>query len=790
MAQIVLGKESTKGLDGSVQKTGLQFLQKLTHDDTSASLRVKPLASAVDKRVRTARVNDDMRAVLFKFEGGSEPIYLLHGVWPHDEGNRIAASIRAEVDPVHGMFSIVSVDPAALKAPASAGHTGAQVPSGAHASTARDRGWPHESATGPSANLGVESATRSPAGGAYIDHSKLSYSWLGSYGYTAAKLQEDFGLAADVANRAMTCENADQLFEYAAGCTGWVQDVLLSLAAGESKEEILKEYGLEAQPSPGVGAAAEAEAKTAGSGAEGAEEPSSIETVTSEPTDAQLVQALKTDQAKAQFTFVEAPEELVEIISSGTLGQWRKFLHPQQRRYATIETSGPFRLSGGAGTGKTVVLLHRARHLARKDPNARIVLTTFGKTLADDLKDQLRQLDHDLEPVELGEPGVHIASVDSLVHRAISNAMARGNTARVEQAMRDVLGTVRTGLASRGGPDWRDAIATSGITLEVPGRSLASFLEEEYREVVLPNRIHELVQYLRVRRPGRGVGLNRAQRIQVWKAIEQYRSDAQITGGLTFPEAAAVAARQMKLRIEEGDPYYADSVLVDEGQDLSAVQWQFLRGLVGAHPDDMFIAEDAQQRIYGRQLVLSHYGIAIVGRSRRLTLNYRTTAENLERAVLALEGGEYVTLEGDAVGQEGLVYRSARRGPRPTEISVGSAADAINELAEVVRRWHADGDIEPEAIAVLTPYREQASQVAAALAEHGIRASVVRSSSRYSGVGVMTLHRAKGLEFLKVALLLGSPVDMSAVSESHSQSLHYVAMTRARDELAIINVTR
>ena len=109
--------------------------------------------------------------------------------------------------------------------------------------------------------------------------------------------------------------------------------------------------------------------------------------------------------------------------------------------------------------------------------------------------------------------------------------------------------------------------------------------------------------------------------------------------------------------------HVADHVLVDEGQDLGPAHWQLLRAVVGEHADDLFIAEDSHQRIYGQRVVLSQLGISIVGRSRRLTLNYRTTAQNLAYAITVLEGGKYVDLEEEA--ETSSDYRSARSGPYP-----------------------------------------------------------------------------------------------------------------------------
>src|SRR4029079_11980242 len=149
--------------------------------------------------------------------------------------------------------------------------------------------------------------------------------------------------------------------------------------------------------------------------------------------------------------------------------------------------------------------------------------------------------------------------------------------------------------------------------------------EAEYAMVVLPQRITTRDEYFKVRRPGRGVSLNRERRSAVWDVIAAYRGSSSVNGSVDFGEAAALAAAMLEVRSVRP----ADHVLVDEGQDLNPTHWQFLRALVAEGTDDIFIAEDAHQRIYGQRVVVGRYGIKIVGRSRRLALNYRTTAENL-----------------------------------------------------------------------------------------------------------------------------------------------------------------
>lgn len=731
MPQIVMGKLANRSLDGSNQKALMNFLMKVGEDDTAPGLRIKPLSNAIDRRVRTGRVNDDMRAVLFKLEGGTEPTYVVYGVWPHDEGNRIAASVRADLNPVHGQLTIRVVEEE------------------------------------PAARPGAVDVGESPA---YLSEEELRYSWLGSIGYTTQSLYDAFGLPTDVAKRALAQESGEDLLNYAEQCTGWIQNVLLQLSVGDSQEKIIEELSLKPEtelPEAGV-----------------------------EASDKQIVEALKTDLAKSDYTFVEGEEELRAIIESGSFGQWRRFLHPEQRRYVTLTTNGPYRLSGAAGTGKTVVLLHRTKFLADADPDAKIILATFGRTLAGGLEDQLVFLDKDIKLAEMGEQGVCVAGVDSLALTALKNARRRGNTARLNRAMETVLGEVRPGMEPMFSQDWAAAVGRAGVEAS-PRYMDPEFLEAEYEEVVLPHQVRDLRQYLRVRRPGRGMPLSRRQRTEVWRVVEAFRADAQISGGLTYGEISAVAAQLMKNRIEDGDPHYADHVLIDEGQDLSAVQWQFLRGLVAESRDDMFIAEDSQQRIYGHQLVLGHYGINIRGRSRRLTLNYRTTAQNLRHAVAALEGSVYVELEGEEV--EDLPYKSARQGPEPVEVEVATLEEALDAVVSHVGRWvggegKASSDVvSPDTIGVLATYRNTGDRVADALNAVRIPARVVRNQSKSGrsaahSVQVMTMHRAKGLEFTHV-VVLPEPMRSGWDPEEtlrRDRSLEYVAMTRARDELVVV----
>ncbi len=284
----------------------------------------------------------------------------------------------------------------------------------------------------------------------------------------------------------------------------------------------------------------------------------------------------------------------------------------------------------------------------------------------------------------------------------------------------------------------------------------------------------------------------RRSRLAVWRAVEAYRSRASIDGTIDFTEAAAVAAAGLERR----GPL-VDHAIVDEGQDLGPSHWQFLRALVAVGRDDLFLAEDSHQRIYGQRVVLGRYGIRIVGRSQRLKLNYRTTAQNLRYAlgILDVDGG-WTDLEDEP--EVAAQYRSARSGPSPQVHACPSLGEELDTAASAVRSWLASG-VEPVSIGILVRDAAQAGQVTRGLDDRGVVVrSVEQGQLKQDAPAVMTMHRAKGTEFSRV-LIFG--VDEGLVPADYvlrelpeadredavrrERALLYVAATRARDELVL-----
>ncbi|WP_022909111.1 3'-5' exonuclease [Aestuariimicrobium kwangyangense] len=723
MPQIILGPQQyapKKQVDGSVRGKAYSFLAKLAEDDSLPGLHIEPIVNSIDPRVRTGRVDDFWRAVLFKVQGHEqEAIYVYLGVWPHDAASAFAMRAQLKVNPVNGIAELLLADEPVVLSP------------------------PIRPVT-PEQTQPVEPL-------------------LVRLGLTLAALTDDLGLDHEVAELALECLEAEDIVELAALVTGWQGVALIDLSAGRSIEAVKEALAIDV-----------------------AEAPASVE-----DADVALAAALSHPAARLQFAFIEDNEELRRAIEDADFAAWRVFLHPEQRKYAERSWKGSFRLSGGAGTGKTVVLLHRARNLARKNPQARIVLTTYNKTLADSLLRDLRVLDPTLTIADkLGEPGVLVRGVD-----AAARSVIQSGSPALDSAVSRVLGSRTSQIGKVTDRNaWRDAIDSDGSGLSANLRSPA-FFQAEYELVLLPNRVKTLEEYAKVRRPGRGVPLDRNARAAVWAVINSYRLSAGIHGSADFPEVAAIAAEV--LNASGARP--ADHVLVDEGQDLSPTQWQFLRALAEEGPDDLFSAEDSHQRIYGNHVVLGRCGIKIVGRSQRLRLNYRTTAQNLRYAVSVLTGTEFVDLEEGK--EDASEYRSARSGPLPRLIPAANLTDELDRAATVVRTWldelkEGEG---PETIGLLVRTEKVGEQLVRALEERHVPSRFVSEKSVPVGKPVvMTMHRAKGMEFARVLIFgvdssaLPAPFTLKDVPEAdkadilqRETSLLYVAATRARDELVI-----
>jgi superfamily I DNA/RNA helicase/mRNA-degrading endonuclease RelE of RelBE toxin-antitoxin system len=470
---------------------------------------------------------------------------------------------------------------------------------------------------------------------------------------------------------------------------------------------------------------------------------------------------------------VVADEADLDAMLNAPLEQWRVFLHPSQRKLVQMNANGPVRVLGGAGTGKTVVLMHRANHLASRvfpSENDRILITTFTRNLALDLRMNLRNL---------CDPQIFSRLEVTNIHSWVAGFLRKqGHGIRIvnEHERRHLFDM---------------ALAEVGDYSRQP-----DFYVDEWDSVVQGQEVRSRDEYFTARRVGRGTRLTRRQRAEVWTVFERYRELLESEGWLEWSDAV----REARLYIQKQNivlPYKA--VLCDEVQDLSGTELLLLRALAPDIPNSLFLVGDGHQRIYGQPARLSTYGIEIRGRSRRLKLNYRTTQEIRDRAVSVLENCEIDDLDGGLDSLKG--YRSLRAGVDPKLEHFNTEAAEAEYVARVVKDW-IDSGVSPQAICVAARTQSLlADRYTAILNSAGVETVAVKKDPEAEleqpGVRLATLHRMKGLEFSRV-LLVGVqegtvPLRIDAAQEElagvghelKERCLLYVAMTRARDELVV-----
>ncbi|GAA4598061.1 ATP-dependent helicase [Planotetraspora phitsanulokensis] len=476
--------------------------------------------------------------------------------------------------------------------------------------------------------------------------------------------------------------------------------------------------------------------------------------------------AAATRRMPDKVALVRGPDELMELFDK-PFARWRVYLHPLQREAAFRSYSGAAQVTGGPGTGKTVAALHRARHLARG--GGRVLLTTFTATLTRSLAESLRLLETDDEILSR----IDVLTVDQVARRVVDGDSGKFALLRDDEEMEI----------------WRRIIRRRDLDFG------ETFLREEWRQVVLSQQITTSDGYLSAHRIGRGRRLGPLQRAQIWRAIAEFDQELNDRNFRTFETVCVEAARLLTER--DGNAY--DHVIVDEAQDLHPVRWRVLRAAVAEGPDDLFIASDTHQRIYDNRVSLGSVGIHLAGRSTRLKINYRTTAEILAWSCAMLAADKIDDLDGQRVSLSGC--RSEVHGARP-ELFGGSTKSAeLAHLVETVQSW-LDAGVQPEEIGIAARSGPLAQDAAAALTRANIPAShLTRDKDGAEGhVRATTMHRMKGLEFRCVAVIgvggnqvpaAGSitPVEQDAPTHSNDlqreRCLLFVACTRARERLQV-----
>ncbi|MDR2752112.1 MAG: UvrD-helicase domain-containing protein [Clostridiales bacterium] len=477
--------------------------------------------------------------------------------------------------------------------------------------------------------------------------------------------------------------------------------------------------------------------------------------------------ALETDINLSQFAVIDGEEELRRIMAE-PLEKWRLFLHPKQRSMVKKDVHGPYRLLGGAGTGKTVVAMHRAKMLASEmQGKERLLFTTFTANLAGDIHHNLKKIcsQDEIRRIET-------INLDAWISHFLRE---NGFTYKI------VYDDETAGL-------WEDAISRAGANIEFT----ESFFADEWTKVVAAQECFTKEKYMKASRVGRGTRLDRKKRMEVWSVFEEY---------LTLMKEKQVrdvdtAMYECRVVLEKNDQdYLYKHIIVDEGQDFSSNAYRLIRSMAGKERDnDIFIVGDAHQRIYKNKAVLSKCGINIRGRSSYLKINYRTTEEIRKYAFAFLRDIPFDDLD-DSYEPE-TQCQSLTHGGYPTITNFRSASEEHRYLVNEIRALSSSG-VALEDICLTARTNRLLDDYIRAFQEASIHVYKITQEKlddrSLDGVRVATMHRVKGLEFpyMFIAAANSRIIPFSSSNDDHDpiakeerltseKCLLYVALTRAQ----------
>jgi superfamily I DNA/RNA helicase len=472
--------------------------------------------------------------------------------------------------------------------------------------------------------------------------------------------------------------------------------------------------------------------------------------------------------ALRRFRVLENQEELEQALDF-PWDKWTVFLHPAQRDWVQRNFSGPARVSGSAGTGKTVVALHRAVYLAQQNPDSRILLTTFSEALANNLRIKLRCLVH--HKPQLAE-SIDVYAMDALAERLYKQQFGIANRVTDAQLISFL----------------EQAAINSGVT-----RYPSGFLFAEWRNVVDAWQLKTWEEYRDVQRLGRKTRVPQNQRAELWKIFEQVI--AQLSNQELLTQTSLFSALTLSLPQRKNSLF--DFAVVDEAQDISVAQLRFLAAMGSGRANGLFFAGDLDQQIFQQPFSWSSLGVEVRGRCRTLQINYRTSHQIRTQADKLL-GAEVSDVDGNV--EDRLHTVSVFNGQNP-EIRV---CGNIEAEIEYVANWlnaRVDEGLSLNEIGIFVRSQDEIPRAVKSLNRAGLTFDVLdeNTDTASEDISLCTMHLAKGLEFKAVVVMacdddiiplqsrLNMAVDAADLKNIHEteRQLLYVACTRARDYLLV-----
>ena len=488
-----------------------------------------------------------------------------------------------------------------------------------------------------------------------------------------------------------------------------------------------------------------------------------------------FVTALRHPESQRLFHVLDDDFELKKMLEA-PLEHWRVFLHPSQEKLVNRHWNGPVCVLGGAGTGKTVVAMHRAKWLAGNIPETnkkRILFTTFSAALAMDIQNNLCKIctTKELERIEVKHINQWVS--DFLKNSFYAHTIIEANHNELYKII------------------WAQALRLKDSTIKQPD----SFYREEWDRIIVPNQIYKQMSYLSISREGRGVALTRMQRSLIWPVFEELRAEMTRRCISTFEDAALDAINEIK---SANHNLAYSSAIIDEGQDMGPEALALIRQIVPEQANDLFIVGDGHQRIYRQKTTMSSCGIKVVGRSHKLKINYRTTEQTQKFAMSVLENTLIDDLDGKLEPSGDCV--SLIQGPKPIIKRYNSLIEEADGVSSQIAQLIGDG-VKSEDICIVARNKKQLDQLSKIMTKEGMTTTTVGQANNLStdDVRLATMSRVKGLEFHYVFITSVNeglvPLDYATsgtedpvelrLRSLNERALFHVACTRAVKQLYV-----
>ena len=428
--------------------------------------------------------------------------------------------------------------------------------------------------------------------------------------------------------------------------------------------------------------------------------------------------AEESDNAQKHVYIITDDDDLEKILS-GDLDKWKIFLHPTQRALAYRDYNGTVKVEGGAGTGKTVCAMHRAKFLVEKIDvfDKPILFTTYTKSLTSYLSKTIKELN-------LPENYLLVQNIDRLVFELAKSpevgVIPESSGLLYEQREKEI---------------WSEVLEYNASSKN------EEFLFEEYNDVILENNVTTVDEYLKTSRIGRTVRIGRKDKIEIWNLVEDYKKR----------KLPNYSKKELCLKLVS---HFNDStnkpfshIICDEVQDFSTVELRLLRSLVNEKPNDLFLTGDPFQNIYSRRINFSKAGINVKGRrSKKLKVNYRTTEEIKLLAVKSIGEAKFEDFDGNEANGKG--YVSLMHGEEPMYRTFSTPEEEDRFIFETIEDWMNDQNVVLGDICIAARTKTGVDEIKKMLHNNDLN-YIDLNSNKLSpkALRVSTFHNLKGHEF-------------------------------------------